>query len=354
MRVWANSLFVVPIFLFSTGAGAQNPQKQPDAAAQSPAVGHPVDRPVDRIDTQVVNLDIRVVDQSGNIAAGLKREDFEVTEDKIKVELTHFTSTDAPIYLGGIFDVSGSMKEKSTQAYDALKTLLHEYRDDDKYFLLTFNSHPTVSPWFYGADSMIQKLTLQEYKGQTAVLDAALKAIEVQEEDERQNPGHDAKRALLLASDGQTNSDRFTFREVRKRAAEANIQIFTFGFRADPLKGKQAAPDRKPSPVILSGGPGIQTRSARMETPDYFVAQGLELLQSLSDVTRGAYFEPKSFADLEDATAAIHLSLRNTYSAGYEPNDLASPSEKPRCRKISVKIPKYKNLKALTRECYYR
>ena len=45
---------------------------------------------------------------------GLERQHFQLWEDKIEQKIEYFSSEDVPLSIGIIFDVSGSMKDKST------------------------------------------------------------------------------------------------------------------------------------------------------------------------------------------------------------------------------------------------
>lgn len=55
-------------------------------AAQNPPPG----AFFESIDVNVVNVDVFVTDKKGNLVSGLKREDFEILEDKKPVQITNF------------------------------------------------------------------------------------------------------------------------------------------------------------------------------------------------------------------------------------------------------------------------
>src|SRR5688572_29498684 len=91
------------------------------------------------LDTQVVSVIISVTDPYGRFVTGLGKEHFEVFDDKVKQQIAHFTDEDAPVSLGIVYDVSGSMKERISRSIRALKRFIETSHDDDDFFLIGFN-----------------------------------------------------------------------------------------------------------------------------------------------------------------------------------------------------------------------
>src|SRR5262249_28048289 len=153
---------------------------------------------------------VSVTDGYDRLVTGLQRKDFEVFEDKVKQEITFFSDADAPINLGIIFDVSGSMKGKLDRARDALKAFIQTSHSDDDFFLVGFNQRANLLAEFTDGEALVNKLTLVDPKGQTALYDAAYLGIE------KVKQGRHSRNAILLISDGQDNSSRYTYTELRR------------------------------------------------------------------------------------------------------------------------------------------
>src|SRR5439155_15713972 len=64
----------------------------------------------------LVLVPVTVTDPANRLVTGLDKENFEVYEGKDRQELRNFSSEDAPISLGVIFDMSGSMSSKIERA----------------------------------------------------------------------------------------------------------------------------------------------------------------------------------------------------------------------------------------------
>jgi Ca-activated chloride channel homolog len=268
--------------------------------------------------TDLVSLPVTVTDAYNRLVTGLDRQHFEIYEDKVKQEISFFSDDDAPVNLGIVFDVSGSMKGKLDRARDALKAFIQTSHSDDDFFLVGFNQRANLLAEFTDGDALANKLTLVDPKGQTALYDAAYLGIE------KVKQGRHSRNAILLISDGQDNSSRYTYGELRKLLKEAGVQIYCIGI------------------VEIGGGAG--------GTLDM---QGQAILEEIAQTTGGKAFFPRSSAELEDATTRIALELRHQYSIGYNPTNVKRDGQWHKI-KVNVKGPKgLSNLKVQHKEGYY-
>ncbi len=62
-----------------------------------------------RVKTDLVTLTLTVTDVYGRFVSGLKKDAFTVYDNGEQQDITFFSDTDAPVSIGIIFDVSGSM-----------------------------------------------------------------------------------------------------------------------------------------------------------------------------------------------------------------------------------------------------
>ena len=327
------ALFFCAAWVRSEQAARQDPQpaksagqtsnSQSPSGSKSPNGGSPEQKPggQDRFpmpDTDLVSLTVTVTDISNRLVMGLVRGNFEIYEDKVKQEISFFSDDDAPINLGIVYDVSGSMKGKLDRARDALKAFIQTSHSDDDFFLVGFNQRANLLAEFTDGDALANKLTLVDPGGQTALYDAAYLGIE------KVKQGRHNRNAILLISDGQDNSSRYTYGELRKLLKEAGVQIYCIGI------------------VELGGGAG--------GTLDM---HGQAILEEIAQTTGGKAFFPKSGAELEEITTRIALELRHQYSIGYNPTNVKNDGQWRKV-KVNVKPPKgWPNLKVKHKEGYY-
>lgn len=298
----------------TTPPAKQQEQKQ-EATPQKPPEK---DQGPIKSETDLVSLTVTVTDPYNRLVTGLEQKHFEVFEDKVKQKIEHFKDDDVPVSVGIAFDVSGSMKGKIDRAREALKAFVDTSHDDDDFFLIGFNQRTNLISEFSDGATLLNKLTLVDAKGQTALYDASYLGIE------KVKQGRHQKRAILLISDGQDNSSRYTYTELRKLLKEAGVQIYCIGI------------------VEMGGGAGSSLDM-----------QGQGILEEIAQSTGGKAFFPRSAAELEDATTRIALELRHQYSLSYTPTNEKRDGQ---WHKIKVKVTAPRGLPPLNvrhKEGYY-
>src|SRR5579884_1904304 len=220
------------------------------------------------IQTIKVDVDLTLVNATvlerlhGRVVTDLKPDDFEVWEDKVQQSIEYFSEEDAPISLGVIFDISGSMKEKLPVAREAAVAFLKTGNPDDEYFLIEFNSRPQVTQDFTTDVSRLQNhLLFTPGGGMTALFDATYLGLQ------KLRDGTNTKKALLLITDGVDNHSRYTFANVRDFIKEQDVEMYAIGIDSD----------------YYSFGEGQQGRS---------------IMEELADMTGGRAFFPPSIMEL--------------------------------------------------------
>jgi Ca-activated chloride channel family protein len=271
------------------------------------------------VNTDLINLSVTLTDMYGRYVTGLSKDAFTVWDDKDQQEIQFFSDDDAPISMGVVFDVSGSMgREKLSRAREALRHFVETSHDDDEYFLIGFNSRAQLlMDRTRDSDAMLNKLTFVESKGNTALYDACYLGVE------RVTRGTHQKRALLVISDGQDNNSRYTFNELRRLLKETDVLIYAIGI------------------VERGGGAGSLD------------AGGQAILDELASVSGGHAFFPETAAEMNEIFERIAIELRHQYSIAYRPKNFTNDG---RWHKIKVKVNPPRGLPHLfvrSKEGYY-
>lgn len=255
-----------------------------------------------RVDSNLVLVPVTVTDSRGGLVTDLSRTDFMVAEDKHPQELVSFSRENAPISLGVVLDVSGSMTKKMTKARAAVGEFLNNLDPEDEEFLVTFSDAPEFASSFTSDTAVIHKALLSASpRGRTALFDAVVLAIR-----EMRNARHQ-RRILLLISDGGDNHSRFSEGELRHLVEEEDLQIHAIGIH-----------DQRPT----------------MEE-----SRGAQILKDLSAVTGGQHHTVNNIAELPALAKRMSLSLHDRYLLGYRPTP-AGPSGTFRRIEVKVKQPK--------------
>ena len=305
-----------------TGASAQDkPEEKPAKPTTSPSpqkLGTELDGPV-VVNTDLITLTVTVTDTYGRYVSGLSKNAFNILDEKQPQEITYFSDDDAPVSVGVIFDVSGSMSgDKIKRAREALSKFIQTSHNSDEYFLIAFNSRAQLLlDKNRDGNAVIDKLTFVETRGQTALYDAVYLGVE------KVQRGTHPKRALLVISDGQDNSSRYTFDNVRRLLKESDVTLYGVG--------------------ILSGG----------DAGSSLGMEGQGILDELSGVSGGKAFFPRTGGEMDDIFEQIALELRHQYSIGYKPANFVGDGK---WRRIKVKVSPPRGLPRLfvrSKEGYY-
>ena len=242
------------------------------------------------INTDLITFNVTVTDIYGRFVSGLGKNAFTILDEKQPQEITFFSDEDAPVSVGVLFDVSGSMSgDKVRRARDALSHFIQTSHDRDEYFLIAFNSRAQLlMDRTRDGNAVLDKLMFVQTKNNTALYDACYLGVE------RVQRGTHPKRALLLISDGQDNNSRYTFNELRRVLKESDVVLYAIG--------------------ILGGG----------DVGSSLGMEGQGILDELASVSGGKAFYPRSAPEMDDIFEQIALELRHQYSIGYRPPNFKS------------------------------
>jgi len=251
------------------------------------------------VDVNLVLVNVTVTDDWNRIVTGLDKQNFAVAEGSENQEVKVFSNEDAPISLGVIFDMSGSMSDKIEKARAAVIEFFKTANPADEFFMITFNDRPELRADFTKSVEDVQgKLVYTVPQGSTALLDAIYMGVN------KMKDAHNTKKALLIISDGGDNHSRYTEGEIKSMVKEADVQIYAIGvFSLSPSQPEEIA--------------------------------GPALLGDVTNVTGGRLFTISNPNELSDVATKIGIELRNQYVLGYRPSNKAKDG---RWRKIKVKL----------------
>jgi VWFA-related protein len=273
-----------------------------------------------RVDTTLVLINVTVTDPLNRFVTGLEKEHFKLSEDKVEQKILQFSSEDAPLSVGLVFDCSGSMGAKLSKSRQAAAQFFKTANPEDEFFLVQFADRPELVTGFTTNTEEIQnRLTFTQAKGRTALLDGLYMAMK------QMKKAHNPRKAVLIISDGGDNSSRYTESEIKKLVREADVQVYAIGIY-ESIAGRGRTAEE------LSG-PG--------------------LLTELAEQTGGRQYAVENLSELPDVAAKIGIELRNQYVLGYTPTNLEKDGKYRRV-KVNIQQPRgLPPLKVFFRLGYY-
>jgi Ca-activated chloride channel family protein len=261
-----------------------------------------------KVAVDLVLVPVTITDPMNRLVTGLEKDNFQLFEGNSKEEIKSFSSEDAPVSLGVIFDSSGSMSSKMDRAKDAVTEFFKTANPQDEFFIVTVSDEPEMVAGFTSSVDEIQdKLMYTVPQKRTALLDAIYMGIS------KMRQAKYPKKALLIISDGGDNHSRYTENEIKALVKEADIMVYAIGIY-----------DRY-----------YQSQEEKL---------GPQLLGDISELTGGRAFTVENPNDLGDVATKIGVELRNQYVLGYRPSKGVRDGK---WRKIKVKLMPPKGLPPL-------
>ena len=263
------------------------------------------------VDVNMVVVNVTVTDPFDRIVTGLDQDNFQVYDEKVPQKIVTFSTEDAPISVGMIFDCSGSMGDKIQKSKEAALQFFKTSNPQDEFMLVSFSDRPDLISGFTAKYENLQdRLLTVKSGGRTALLDAIYLGLS------QMKKATTNRRALLVISDGGDNHSRYTENDIKKAVKESDVQIYAVGI-FEPLSSRARTTEE-------AGGPG--------------------LLAELSEVSGGRLFSVDNTNELPDIAEKISIELRNQYVLGYKPSNLIRDG---RWRRIRVKLNPPKGLPPL-------
>ncbi|MFN2479910.1 MAG: VWA domain-containing protein [Pyrinomonadaceae bacterium] len=313
-------------------AWSRAPAQSPRRAAETPRVVAEPDEAL-VVETDLVDLHVRVADARAPPVTDARREQFRVFEDGVEQEIKFFSREEVPINYGLVFGNTRSLRAHVGEMIGAAKTIVEGSRAGDEFFLARFEPRAggVALKWDYTTerDALFPMLdSLRGESGAAALRDALyFSASYVARGDDgaaargdgaaargdetaaarsggkppatpiKTAPRALRRRALIVLTDGVDRASRYKEDELLARLAAEGVQVYAVGF-------------------LEMGGTGERAGARRRE-------QARSLLARVADATGGRAFFPTSFAELPAVAREIARDLRTQYVVGYTPTNRA-------------------------------
>lgn len=297
------ALVQVPLFAFAF----QNPADEqvqiiPRVKLRMPAPQSAPPQTVLRVNSSLVLIPVHVTTGSGAPVTDLKKENFTLMEDGVPQTITHFAQDDAPVSVGVLLDISGSMRNKVHKVSAAATEFFRYANAGDEFFLVEFNARAKLKvPFTHAWEDIAREIDRAKPFGLTALVDAIHLAVA------QMKHAKNLRRAVVILSDGGENFSRRNLRQLRSALLESEVQVYALG-------------------IFDEGSPGKRTPEER---------KGPRLLSEVALETGGHEFAVNSLDDLSPTGVELARDLRSQYVLGYSP---ANPSADGKYRRVSLKL----------------
>ena len=258
-----------------------------------------------RVDTQLVSVNVSVVDRSTNRGVSdLTITDFRLFEDSAEQQIQHFESASAPFNLMLLIDLSGS----TTKVVDLIKGAALHFVDASRPFdrigVMTFaGKQVVVSPLTTNHQALRERINaIEKPDGSTKLYDSMAFAM-----DEIFREAKDSRRnAIVVMSDGLDSvlpnvtgeGSRLSYEEMIRLAKEFDGVVYSIWVDTqsyEPL-----------SPLDI-----------QQETFDL----AHDRMKELADAGGGLFYECEELKDLAGAYDRVVADLGMVYTLSYRPTN---------------------------------
>jgi len=291
-----------------SGQQQTQPAQQPPPPLQS-------ETPI-TLDVSRVNMLFTVSDKKGRFVTNLKKEDFEITEEKKLQQIVEFAAeSDLPLRLAVLIDSSNSIRERFRFQQEAAVEFINSViRPEDRAIVVSFDTGPElVSDLTNDTQKLAKAVRDLRPGGGTALYDAIYFACK--EKLMLEQPMHKFRRAMIVISDGEDTQSRYSRDQALEMAQKADTVIYA-----------------------------ISTNISGMQT------DGDKVLRYFGGETGGLVFFPFKVQDLAQSFENIANELRHQYSLLYRPSP---PRTDGKYHLVGIHTKNRKDLVVRARKGYY-
>ncbi|HXN65044.1 MAG TPA: VWA domain-containing protein [Candidatus Acidoferrales bacterium] len=252
-----------------------------------------------RVNTNLVQVNFTARDTQGALVTTLTKDDLELLEDSTPQSIAFFArSTDVPLTLGLVLDISGSQSHFGKQHQHDLEVFLKNVLGPkDRAFLVCFADHiRLISDFSPSSTALTQSLEGFEHDkhpkypelgppedrdGGTAFYDSIYDSVA------EKLAGENGRRALLIFSDGEDNSSAYDEVSAIQEAQRADVPIFTIRY--------------------------TETHHGKLNATNKY---GIRVMDRIAADTGAAAFDSSQMKP-EEYFKQIEEDLRSSYEVGY-------------------------------------
>ena len=277
-----------------------------------------------RTETNLVQLNVGVVDSQGHAITSLSQNDFTVYEDGVKQRILHFEPADAPFSLVLLLDVSGSTVSFRPQFKQAAWRFLDALAPEDRVAVIQFNAKDKILSGFStDRKKTAHAIERSDGAGETYLYQALKFAL-----NELDKEGKQRRKAIVTMTDGLDTEQRNLDRSLLTTAQTDQEAIAAIDAKASSaLNAVLTAADRQGVSIFPLALPSGDPR--RLPLPDPVItgiySAARTRLQILADRTGGRLNDIQRLDQMARLYAEVAAELRTLYTVAYQP-----PGERPR------------------------
>jgi VWFA-related protein len=267
-------------------------------------------------DTNVVSVDVAVLDNKGNPIPGLTKNQFRILEDNVPQTVREFDTGEAPMTVALVIEFSNRFQQIYSRGW--FETLNDVYlfaqmlKPEDYVAVIAFDLRTEILTDFTDDRAKLQEaLSRLRVAGfsESNMFDALTDTAERMSKVE-------GRKAILYIGSGIDTFSRMTYDKARKSLQESGVPVYSVGTLQTVRMMAQS-----------SGSMGAVS--------DLDFLQADNELRTFAKETGGQAFFPRFIQEMPQVFSSLTKALRSNYTLGYSSNNQAHDGK---YRRISVQL----------------
>ncbi len=299
-----------------SAAPPSQPVELPPLETRKRQAGPEEGQPLFTSDTNIVTVDVAVVDKNGNFIPNIPQGNFQIVEDGVPQKVLQFGHSEAPMTVALVIEFSNlyqqywseSWYQTLTAAYGFVETLDPE----DWVAVVAYDLKPEILSDFTQnrreTQEAMQRLRIAAYS-ESNLYDALTDTITRMKDIE-------GRKAIVLIASGVDTFSRLTFGKARRIVQDGGVTVYAVGL----MQALRMWYDSR----------GYMGPIQRLD-----FLQADNQMRTFAKETGGMSFFPRFYGEFPSIFRAIHYSMRNQYSLTYSPTNAKRDGK---WRKIKVRL----------------
>jgi VWFA-related protein len=179
-----------------------------------------------RVETNLVTVNVAVNDKNGKFVSDLRREQFEIFDNRQKQQIADFSVEGAPVTYGIVYDMHPTTAERTKTILESLRAFTKELRKEDDFFVVAFNQTGSLAVDFVPTVEQLEKF-IPDRREPNSLYDAVYLAADKIREN------RNLKRTLIIVSDSADHGSRHSFSNLSGKLKNLDVQIYAVIFDED-------------------------------------------------------------------------------------------------------------------------
>lgn len=264
-----------------------------------------------KINTFLVNIPVIASERNGRYVSGLKKENFSIIQDGVKLDIDFFADEQAPMNVAILIDTSASTKPLIKNIESAASDFVNIFRPEDKGLIITFDSDVKLLTEFTSDKDTLKKAIWglrSNKRGGSNMVDAIYQIVT------KEFAPVKGRKAIIVLTDGAVGGRFISIEKLFEALAKSDTLVYPIIFDTESYTPKFSIPKT----LTTQTGETI-SREEYFRILENIKKQRMLLMSSLGTVSGGRLINSNDF---KQSFQSIADELKKQYLIGFYPQNV--------------------------------